>query len=136
MFNDLILKVISHPLVMYLINRNFKRRWRVCHINTPQRCRSVDRLSLSHLPSCHVCRGVSQPGLFCQGSCLKLCHFPLLPLLGHIQPLQALLRLLWEVRLPSKPTHLCQGCLRGLCVDKRVNGYAIISEVREKKMVV
>lgn len=91
----------------------------MCHINTTQRCRSVDRLSLSHLPSYHVSNGVSQSGLFCHGLFLKLCHVPPLPLLYYIQPLQVL-----------------QGCPRGLCVDNKVNGYAIISEVGEQKMVV
>lgn len=73
----------------------------------------MDRLSLSHLPSYH------------------LSHFPHLPLLCDIQLLQARLRLFLQVGLPSKPAHLCQGCLRGLCVDKRVNGYVIISEVQK-----
>lgn len=90
--------------------------------------RPVGSLYLSHLPSYHVSPGVSQSGLLCRGSFLKRRLFPPLPLPRYLQPLPALLRLFLRVGLPSEPTRLCQGCLRGLCVDSRANSYAIISE--------
>lgn len=92
--------------------------------------RPVGSLHLSHLPSYHVSPGVSQSGLLCQGSFLKRRLFPPLPLPCSLRPL---LRLFLQVGPPPEPARLCRGCLRGLCVDNRANGYALISEVRGRK---